>query len=111
MSAPPMNCPPEGFDAAADLPAGFMEFLKPLHERFSPWREELVRQRAKRLAAAQEGDLPQHLPESEANRGDWKIDLPAWCLDQRNQMTGPANDGALVVKMLNSGAPGVMIDI
>jgi len=26
--------------------------------------------------------------------------------DQRNQMTGPADDAELVVKMLNSGAPG-----
>jgi len=27
------------------------------------------------------------------------------CADQRNQMTGPADDHELVVKMLNSGAP------
>jgi malate synthase len=26
-------------------------------------------------------------------------------------MTGPADDGELVVKMLNSGAPGVMLDL
>jgi malate synthase len=31
--------------------------------------------------------------------------------DQRNQMTGPADDHELGVKMLNSGAPGVMIDL
>ncbi|HEX8807175.1 MAG TPA: hypothetical protein VF741_09500, partial [Candidatus Aquilonibacter sp.] len=31
--------------------------------------------------------------------------------DQRNQMTGPADDNELAVKMLNSGAPGVMLDL
>ena len=37
--------------------------------------------------------------------------MPSWCADQRNQMTGPADDAELVVKMLNSGAPGVMLDL
>ena len=32
-------------------------------------------------------------------------------MDQRNQMTGPADDADLVVKMLNSGATGVMLDL
>src|SRR5262249_47843940 len=41
----------------------------------------------------------------------WSITLPDWCSDQRNQMTGPADDAELVVKMLNSGAPGVMLDL
>src|SRR6202011_4662597 len=34
-----------------------------------------------------------------------------WCADQRNQMTGPADDGELTVKLLNSGSPAVMIDL
>src|SRR5947208_12279383 len=41
----------------------------------------------------------------------WRIEVPEWCADQRNQMTGPADDAELVVKMLNSGAPGVMLDL
>ena len=44
-------------------------------------------------------------------RNGWRVELPAWCQDQRNQMTGPADDAELVVKMLNSGAPGVMLDL
>ena len=44
-------------------------------------------------------------------RRGWRIQLPEWCQDQRNQMTGPADDAELVVKMLNSGAPGVMLDL
>jgi malate synthase len=53
--------------------------------------------------------LPNYLPPPD--RGEWRIELPAWCSDQRNQMTGPADDAELVVKMLNSGAPGVMLDL
>ena len=44
-------------------------------------------------------------------RNGWRIELPDWCQDQRNQMTGPADDAELIVKMLNSGAPGVMLDL
>jgi malate synthase len=63
------------------------------------------------LGAAHAGRLPDHLPPSPATRGDWRVELPDWCADQRNQMTGPADDAELVVKMLNSGAPGVMLDL
>jgi malate synthase len=55
--------------------------------------------------------LPDYLPPSEATSTAWRIELPPWCADQRNQMTGPADDAELVVKMLNSGAPGVMLDL
>lgn len=111
MRIPPMNRPPDGFQASRDLPAGFMEFFMPLHEVFTPRQQSLVEQRRATLRKAHEGGLPEHLGESEATRGDWKIDLPDWCSDQRNQMTGPADDAELVVKMLNSGAPGVMLDL
>jgi malate synthase len=71
----------------------------------------LAHARTHRLARAHAGDLPDYLPPSPATTTDWRIELPAWCRDQRNQMTGPADDGELVVKMLNSGAPGVMLDL
>ncbi len=89
----------------------FAEFYQPLHRRFTPERNRLVAARAVRLARAQAGDLPDYAPPSAATTTDWTIDLPAWVRDQRNQMTGPADDAALVVKMLNSGAPGVMLDL
>ena len=89
----------------------FAEFYSPLHRRFTPVRDALVAARAERLARAHAGDLPHFAPPSAATTTDWKIDLPAWVRDQRNQMTGPADDAALVVKMLNSGAPGVMLDL
>jgi malate synthase len=106
-----MNTAPADFNAATDLPAGFMDFLLPLHRALTPRRQELIERRAESLAAAHRGQLPGHPPPSEATTGDWRIDLPDWCQDQRNQMTGPADDAELVVKMLNSGAPGVMLDL
>ena len=92
-------------------PRVFIIFLLPLHREFSPRRQALVEKRAQVLSAAHRGNLPDYLPRSEATNDDWKIELPAWASDQRNQMTGPADDAELVVKMLNSGAPGVMLDL
>src|ERR1700678_4285536 len=106
-----MNVAPAGFAVERDLPAGFAEFYLPLHERFTPAQQRLARTRAERLARALHGDLPNYLPASQATTTDWRIELPAWCQDQRNQMTGPADDAELVVKLLNSGAPGVMLDL
>lgn len=106
-----LNRPPRDFDAAAGFPPGFLEFLEPLHRRFTPWQQELIAKRNAMLAAAHQGHLPAHLPPGEAQREPWQIQLPGWCQDQRNQMTGPADEADLVVKMLNSGAPGVMLDL
>lgn len=94
-----------------DLPAGFCDFLEPLHRRFTPWQQSLIEKRGRVLAASHHGNKPAHLPPSAASRDEWHIKLPDWCQDQRNQMTGPADDAELVVKMLNSGAPGVMLDL
>jgi malate synthase len=106
-----MNAAPAGFALNRDLPDGFAAFYLPLHERFTKHQQRLAHARAERLARAHAGDLPTYMPPSEATQGDWRIELPAWCTDQRNQMTGPADDADLVVKMLNSGAPGVMLDL
>lgn len=111
MPEPRMNTAPPGFDPERDLPPGFWEFYPPLHRAFAARRQTLAAHRLRTLAAAHHGRLPDHLPPSAATTGDWRITLPAWCRDQRNQMTGPADDGELVVKMLNSGAPGVMLDL
>jgi malate synthase len=107
----PVNSAPEGFDPKRDLPAGFLEFLRPLHEALAPRQQALVERREVALAESNAGKLPDYLPASEATRSVWRIELPQWCADQRNQMTGPADEADLVVKMLNSGAPGVMLDL
>ncbi len=106
-----MNVAPAGFAIERDLPAGFAAFYLPLHKRFTPKQQALLAARKARLARAHAGELPEYLPPSEATREAWRIDVPAWCADQRNQMTGPADDAELCVKMLNSGAPGVMLDL
>ena len=106
-----INCPPAGFVPERDLPKGFLEFLTPLHERFAPWQQQLIEDRKRVLAESHDDNKPTHFYPREAVRNGWGIELPEWCQDQRNQMTGPADDADLVVKMLNSGAPGVMLDL
>lgn len=107
----PMNVVPPEFDSGRDLPKGFLDFLCPLDQMLTCRQQEFVRQRAAALKAAHEGQLPTYLPPSDGTVKPWRIELPEWCQDQRNQMTGPADDAELVVKMLNSGAPGVMLDL
>src|SRR5271163_2456291 len=106
-----MNSAPAGFDPARDLPAGFLEFLLPLHRSFTPSQRDLIEKRTAALEASHQGCPPNYRPSSPATKDAWQIELPGWCIDQRNQMTGPADDAELVVKMLNSGAPGVMLDL
>src|SRR3984893_18895570 len=108
---PPVNQAPPELDPPHALPRGFYDFLLPLHQAFTPRQRELAARRRRVLDAAHQGQLPDYLPPSEATTGSWKVSLPGWCQDQRNQMTGPADDAELVVKMLNSGAPGVMLDL
>ena len=105
------NTAPSDFRPESDLPKGFIDFLLPLHHKLTPRQRAFIAKREEILEASHAGRKPNYLPQSEATTGDWKIQLPAWCADQRNQMTGPADDAELVVKMLNSGAPGVMLDL
>src|SRR6202048_5012459 len=107
----PVNTTPSGFDAARDLPAGFLEFLAPLHAALTLRQRALIARRETSLHEAHAGKQPNFLPPSVSTMQSWQIELPEWCFDQRNQMTGPADDAELVVKMLNSGAPGVMLDL
>jgi malate synthase len=97
--------------AQRELAPGFLQFFTPLHRKFAARHRALVEARRAALEESLRGNKPNHLPPSAATREDWRIELPAWCQDQRNQMTGPADDAELVVKMLNSGAPGVMLDL
>ena len=106
-----MNSAPAAFDPATDLPEGFIDFFLPLHREFTPRQRMLLAERFRHLARAHSGELPDYLEPSDATLSDWRIEIPEWCQDQRNQMTGPADDAELVVKMLNSGAPGVMLDL
>ncbi|HEU4507589.1 MAG TPA: hypothetical protein VFR78_05070 [Pyrinomonadaceae bacterium] len=110
-SARRYNTAPTEFFPEKELPPGFMAFFRPLHQALTPRQQSFIRKRAEVLARAHQGEMPNYLPPSAATAEQWMIELPAWCADQRNQMTGPADDAELVVKMLNSGAPGVMLDL
>ncbi len=106
-----MNYAPGDFDPRKELPEGFYDFLLPLHKQFTPWQQKLAARRAEVLEASHRGRAPNYLPASEATTSDWRIEVPGWCADQRNQMTGPADDAELTVKLLNSGSPAVMLDV
>jgi malate synthase len=106
-----LNTVAAGFNPERDLAPGFLEFLLPLHRLLTRRQQTLIEKRAEVLAASHSGNKPNYLPMSRATERDWRIEVPEWCADQRNQMTGPADDAELVVKMLNSGAPGVMLDL
>src|SRR5579864_3572070 len=106
-----MNYAPPDLNPEKDLPRGFMDFLLPLHKQFTPWQQKLVAKRAEVLQASHRGQAPNYRPASEATTTDWRIEVPDWCADQRNQMTGPADDAELTVKLLNSGSPAVMVDL
>ena len=107
----PVNSAPAEFNAARDLPKGFLEFLTPLHAALTLRQRALNHRREVALTQSHAGKLSSFLPPSVATMQAWQVELPSWCVDQRNQMTGPADDADLVVKMLNSGAPGVMLDL
>jgi malate synthase len=110
-ASPYMNYAPADLDPHRDLPKGFFDFLWPLHRQFTPWQQKLVVKRAEVLQLSHRGKPPNYLTGSEATTSDWRIEVPDWCADQRNQMTGPADDGELTVKLLNSGSPAVMLDL
>src|SRR5260370_31770835 len=59
----PVNSTPAGFDPSHNLPRGFMDFFRPLHQRFTPRQQELALRRGEILHASLEGDKPtQPLP-------------------------------------------------
>ncbi len=110
-SPQPMNYAPTDLNPEKDLPKGFFDFLLPLHRQFTPGQQKLAEKRGEVLEKSHGGKPPDYLPASEATTSDWRIEVPEWCADQRNQMTGPADDAELTVKLLNSGSPAVMIDL
>jgi len=107
----PINSAPSDFDAESGLPAGFLQFIAPLHQALTSRQHALLARREQALAEACAGKLPDYLPPSLATMTPWSVELPDWCRDQRSQLTGPADEAELVVKMLNSGAQGVKLDL
>jgi malate synthase len=106
-----MNYAPTDLNPKQDLPEGFFDFLLTLHNQFTGWQQQLVARRAEVLQLSHRGHSLNYLQASEATRSEWRTEMPDWCADQRNQMTDPAADAELTVKLLNSGSRAVMLDL
>ncbi|MEK6542978.1 MAG: aldolase/citrate lyase family protein [Elusimicrobiota bacterium] len=96
--------------AADGLPVGYPDFLRALVTEFEPRRHGILERRRQVLSAWHMGHPTGYLPESAATRGDWKLTLPSWAQDQRNQITGPADKVKYLLGMCNSSDPGCMPD-
>lgn len=95
---------------APSLSAGYLETFRKLHAAFEPRRAALLRSRAEALALAHAGRLPGYREPSQATTGEWKLTVPSWAQDQRNQITGPADNAKLLVSMCGTKDPGCMPD-
>lgn len=90
----------------------FYGFLARLESHMlSSQQKNYNRLRIRRVEASQNGIKPQYKNRDDLPKFEWRAPLPEWLVDQRNQMTGPANDAKLCVKMINSHSPGVMLDL
>ncbi len=112
LKAERMNVAPAGFSLNARSPGRLCRFLPSAAQAIhaaaaaaAPGAQGSARPRPRRT------NSPIIFRRRRRRRATWRIELPGWCADQRNQMTGPADDAELCVKMLNSGAPGVMLDL
>jgi malate synthase len=105
-----VNTAPFAYELENESPE-FAAFYRRLHSVFTPLQRQLCAKRAHVLQRAHRGDLPQHLPPSVATDTEWHVDLPAWCVDQRNLMSCPADDVSLVAKGIRSQAPVVLLDL
>lgn len=98
--------------AEGHLDKDFYNFLRKLEAyHFASAQKRFVRQRKDVMARLKESSKKPQYTKADNLRGDWVAELPDFLRDQRNQMTGPANDAKLCVKMINSHSPGVMLDL
>ena len=86
-----VNTTPRGFDAARDLPAGFLEFLAPLHAALTLRQRALVARRETALHEAHAGKQPDYLPPSVATMQPWQIAKGGFFRKTWNGVSGPMN--------------------
>src|SRR5215210_5875623 len=88
-----------------------LDFVRELHGRFEPRRQELLAARRERAAELARGGTFDFLSETrELRERDWRVaEPPRDYLDRRVEITGPT-DRKLVINALNSGARGFMAD-
>ena len=95
--------------AEALLADGFLEYLVALHDRFTSKVHVFRTKRAEVLETAlNQHVLPSHLPESEANTGDWRVPpVPADLKKPGIEITGPASVTGMFINALNLGPDGI----
>jgi malate synthase len=105
-----VHAPVEGRHAEV-LTDEALAFVAGLHRDFNARREELLANRAARVARWNAGALPDFLTDTRLIRdGDWEVaPPPPDLLDRRVEITGPT-DRKMVINALNSGARGFMAD-
>jgi malate synthase len=86
-------------------------FIAELHRNFDVRRRDLLARRIIRQRNADNGELPDFLPETESIRkSDWTVaSIPADLADRRVEITGPV-ERKMVINALNSGANMFMAD-
>ncbi len=87
------------------------EFLRLLHQKFEPQRQQLLKRREELQARLDGGERLDFLAEtSQVRDGDWKVaPIPADLQDRRVEITGPV-DRKMIINALNSGAQVFMAD-
>ena len=81
-----------------------------LHRELDPERRELLRARAERQQAYDEGAVPGY-PASDSAPSDWRVaPLPADLLRRRVEITGPVCDPKMVINMLSRTETGARAD-
>ncbi|MGH8770846.1 MAG: malate synthase A, partial [Burkholderiales bacterium] len=110
---------PDGVQIAGEVTAAFAEilntealaFVAQLAREFEERRQKLLKRRATRQKAFDEGAVPVFWPETKHIRdGDWTIaPLPEDLQDRRVEITGPT-DRKMIINALNSGATMFMAD-
>ena len=86
----------------------FVEYLIAAHDNFTPRVHTLRMKRAEVLIKAlTRRIMPSHLPESEANTGDWQVPpVPEDLLKPGIEITGPASITNMFINALNPGPDG-----
>ncbi len=86
----------------------FREYLVALHDRFTPKVHAMRAKRAQVLQRAlTQAIMPSHLPESEANTGDWQVPpVPDDLKRPGIEITGPASITGMFINALNPGPDG-----
>ncbi len=103
---------PQNITDPKDLSPSALALLQLLNRTFTPWQQQIAADRQQALANSLAGHPPDFATSVPPPLNSMlRISVPDWIRDQRNQMTGPASKAKLGVKMINSGAPGVMLDL